>query len=80
MIGHPISVDDSTFRFNRIGLRVLGIPLVEDEYYNSLFDMHHKPFIHVLSEELDKTIDNAGFSSDTGNSYAASKRAEGIVY
>lgn len=56
-------VDDSTFRFNRIGLRVLGVPLVEDEYYNSLFDMHHKPFIHVLSEELDKTIETQDFQA-----------------
>ncbi|MFJ7935847.1 YceG family protein [Sporosarcina sp. NPDC096371] len=56
-------IDDSTFRFNRIGLRVLGIPLVEDEYYNSLFDMHDKSFIHVLSEELDKTIDTQDFQA-----------------
>lgn len=56
-------VDESIFRFNRLGIRVLGIPLVEDEYYNSLFDMHQKPFIHVLSEELDKTIDNQDFQA-----------------
>lgn len=56
-------VDESTFRFSRIGIRVLGIPLDEDDYYNSLFDMHQKPFIHVLSEELDKTIDNQDFQA-----------------
>lgn len=56
-------VDDTSFQFDRIGLRVLGVPLVEDEYYNSLFDMHEKPFIRVLSEELDKTIDNADFQA-----------------
>ncbi|WP_342511891.1 YceG family protein [Sporosarcina sp. FSL K6-1522] len=56
-------IDDSTFRFNRIGLRVLGVPLVEDEYYNSLFDMQEKSFIHVLSEELDKTIANEDFQA-----------------
>ncbi len=56
-------VDESTFRFNRMGLRILGTPLVEDEYYNSLFDMHQKPFIHVLSEELDKTIENQDFQA-----------------
>ncbi|OCA86792.1 MULTISPECIES: YceG family protein [unclassified Bacillus (in: firmicutes)] len=56
-------LDESTFRFQRISLRVLGIPLDEDEYYNSLYDMHQKPFIHVLSEELDKTIDNQVFQT-----------------
>lgn len=56
-------VSDTTFQFDRIGLRVLGIPLVEDEYYNSLFDMQQKSFIRVLSEELDKTIDNEDFKA-----------------
>ena len=56
-------LDNATFRFNRMGIRVLGVPVDEDEYYNSLFDMQQKPFIHVLSEELDKTIENHMFQS-----------------
>lgn len=55
--------EESIFRFNRMGIRVLGTPLEEDEYYNSLFDMKEKEFIHVLSEELDKTIENHVFQS-----------------
>lgn len=54
-------VDSSSYKFTRIAIRVLGVPLDEDEYYNSLFDMKQKPFLNVLSEELDKTIDNTTF-------------------
>ncbi|MED4402932.1 YceG family protein [Metabacillus fastidiosus] len=54
-------IDENVFRFNRIAIRVLGVPLDEDEYYNTLFDMSEKDFIHVLNEELDKTIENHVF-------------------
>ena len=54
-------VDSSSYQFNRIAIRVLGVPLDEDEYYNSLFDMKQKSFLNVLSEELDKTIDSDTF-------------------
>jgi hypothetical protein len=55
--------DERVYRFDRLGLRVLGVPLDEDEYYNALFDMKQKSEIHVLSEELDKTIENSVFQS-----------------
>ena len=54
-------LDSSSYQFNRIAIRVLGVPLDEDEYYNSLFDMKQKSFLNVLSEELDKTIDSTTF-------------------
>ncbi|MFS0780480.1 YceG family protein [Bacillus sp. 1P06AnD] len=56
-------LDEEQWQFSRIGLRILGVPLDEDDYYNSLFDMKTKPYIHVLSEELDKTIQNDVFKS-----------------
>ncbi len=55
--------DANILRFQRVGLEILGIPLDEDEYYNSLFNMHQKGDIHVLSEELDKSIDNRDFKA-----------------
>jgi len=58
---HTFHSDSSSYRFNRIAIRVLGIPLDEDEYYNALFDLKQKPHLNVLSEELDKTIDNTTF-------------------
>ncbi|WP_042345166.1 YceG family protein [Bacillus massiliigorillae] len=55
--------DTNVFTFQRIGLQVLGIPLDEDDYYNSLFEMHQKDYIYVLSEDLDKTINQGVFKS-----------------
>lgn len=55
--------DGRIYRFNRLGIRVLGTSLDEDEYYNALFDMKQAPNIHILSEELDKTIGNQVFQS-----------------
>lgn len=52
---------ETNFSFKRLSIRVLGTPLDEDDYYNSLFDMNQKDFIHVLSEELDKSIENHVF-------------------
>lgn len=52
-------INDSTYGFQRVGIRVLGTPLDQDEYYNALFEMNQESSpVHVLSEELDKTIDN----------------------
>ena len=56
-------LDESTFRFKRIGMRVLGIPLDEDEYYNTLYSLHINEDVHVLSEDLDKTIESHVFKS-----------------
>ena len=56
-------LDESIFRFKRIGIRVLGVPLDEDDYYNTLYSLHKNEHVHVLSEELDKTIENHVFKS-----------------
>lgn len=56
-------LSESHFRFQRVGIRVLGIPLDEDEYYNSLFDLSQKGDIRILSQELDKSIDNEVFKA-----------------
>ncbi|MGE7836993.1 YceG family protein [Viridibacillus arvi] len=56
-------LDDSKFRFSRIAVRVLGVPVEEDDYFNALFDMAKNDSVHVLSEELDKYIDPKDFQA-----------------
>lgn len=52
-------VDSSTWTFQRVGLRILGTPLEEDEYFNTLYKMKYESEnIHILSEDLDRSIDN----------------------
>ncbi|MBK3493285.1 hypothetical protein JFL43_00065 [Viridibacillus sp. YIM B01967] len=55
--------DDTVYRFSRIALRVLGVPVEEDSYFNTLFDMGKNEAVHVLSEELDKYIDPKDFQA-----------------
>lgn len=52
--------------FERIAVRVLGVPLDETEYFNTLFSWHESENVHVLSEELDKFIDPQDFQSLQG--------------
>ncbi|WP_010289332.1 YceG family protein [Kurthia massiliensis] len=52
---------DEQLTFERIAVRVLGVPLDEVEYFNTLYEWHTGSEIHVLSEELDKRIDNQDF-------------------
>ncbi|MEG0258513.1 MAG: YceG family protein [Lysinibacillus sp.] len=56
-------VTEQHMRFNRISLRVLGVPIEEDEYFNSLFSLAQNPDIHVLSEELNKHIEQKDFQA-----------------
>ncbi|MCT6930185.1 MAG: YceG family protein [Lysinibacillus fusiformis] len=49
--------------FSRIALRVLGVPIEEDEYFNSLFTLSQNQNIHILSEELNKHIEQKDFQA-----------------
>ncbi|KOP79548.1 hypothetical protein AMS59_07310 [Lysinibacillus sp. FJAT-14745] len=49
--------------FSRIAVRVLGAPIEEDDYFNSLFRLSQKPNIHILSEELNKHIEQKDFQA-----------------
>lgn len=52
---------DEHLTFERVAIRVLGVPLDDVEYFNTLFEWHTASEIHVLSEELNKQIDNKDF-------------------
>jgi len=47
--------------FSRITVRVLGVPLEEDDYFNELYNLAEKPNVHILSEELNKQIEQKDF-------------------
>ncbi|MGE7675291.1 YceG family protein [Lysinibacillus sp. NPDC094403] len=49
--------------FSRIAVRVLGAPIEEDDYFNSLFTLSQKPNIHILNEELNKHIEQKDFQA-----------------
>ncbi|WKT75898.1 YceG family protein [Lysinibacillus fusiformis] len=49
--------------FSRIALRVLGVPIEEDEYFNSLYTLSQNQNIHILSEELNKHIEQKDFQA-----------------
>lgn len=49
--------------FSRIAVRVLGIPIEEDDYFNSLFTLSQNTNIHILSEELNKHIEPKDFQA-----------------
>lgn len=49
--------------FSRIAVRVLGVPIEEDDYFNSLFTMSQTKSIHILSEELNKNIEQKDFQA-----------------
>ncbi|WP_396631545.1 YceG family protein, partial [Lysinibacillus sp. D4B1_S16] len=44
-------------------LRVLGVPIEEDGYFNSLFTLSQNQNIHILSEELNKHIEQKDFQA-----------------
>ncbi|EIT84764.1 hypothetical protein A374_13770 [Fictibacillus macauensis ZFHKF-1] len=48
---------EQTHAFWTVAIRVLGVPLEEESYYNTLIDFKEDPTYHVLSEELDKHIE-----------------------
>ena len=70
--------DNTLFRFTRMGMRILGTPLEEEEYYNSLFDIKKKETIHVLSEELDKSIESHVFKDIQDILQLHQKEAKGL--
>lgn len=49
---------DTQFTYSIMAGRILGVPLVEEEYYNKLYDLSidEQMKFHILSEELDKNI------------------------
>jgi len=49
--------------FSRIAVRVLGVPIEEDDYFNSLFTLSQNANIHILSEELNKHIEPKDFQA-----------------
>ncbi|MDM5250278.1 YceG family protein [Lysinibacillus sp. G4S2] len=49
--------------FSRIAVRVLGTPIEEDDYFNSLFTLSQQSNIHILSEELNKHIEQKDFQA-----------------
>lgn len=49
--------------FSRIAVRILGVPIEEDDYFNSLFTLAQQPGIHILSEELNKHIEQKDFQA-----------------
>lgn len=49
--------------FSRIAVRVLGVPIEEDDYFNSLFTLSQNANIRILSEELNKHIEPKDFQA-----------------
>ncbi|KOS71573.1 hypothetical protein AEA09_00765 [Lysinibacillus contaminans] len=52
--------------FSRIAVRVLGVPIEEDDYFNSLFTLAQHQGVHILSEELNKHIEKNDFQALQG--------------
>jgi len=60
------SIDQGIIHIGQVAAQFFGLPLDEDEYYNSLYDYIHTEQIGLtlLSEDtLDKTIENQQFQS-----------------
>lgn len=55
------SLTEQNFTFERVAVRVLGVPLDDVEYFNTLYEWHTASDVHVLSEELNKQIQNEDF-------------------
>ncbi|OHR63239.1 hypothetical protein HMPREF3291_17090 [Bacillus sp. HMSC76G11] len=55
----------SEIKIPQIAIRMLGTPLVEDEYFQTLYDLVHNDEleIHFISENLDKTIPQEKFQA-----------------
>ncbi|WP_107924656.1 YceG family protein [Lysinibacillus parviboronicapiens] len=56
-------VTEQQIRFSRIAVRVLGVPIEEDDYFNSLYTLSQNPNVHILSEELNKHIEQKDFQA-----------------
>lgn len=56
-------VTPQQIRFSRIAVRILGVPIEEDDYFNSLYTMSQNPNVHILSEELNKHIEQKDFQA-----------------
>ncbi|GEK35127.1 YceG family protein [Kurthia sibirica] len=55
--------NEELVQFEAMALRVNGVPLDHDEYFNMLVDLEENDTIFVLSEHLDKTIDQRDFQA-----------------
>jgi len=58
-------MEEDLYSYGTIAGRFLGVPLVEEEYFNMLYDLSKDPqtTFHILNEELDKTIAPERFQS-----------------
>lgn len=56
-------VTEQQIRFSRIAVRVLGVPIEEDDYFNSLYTLSQNPSVYILSEELNKHIEQKDFQA-----------------
>ncbi len=56
-------ITEQQVSFSRIAVRVLGVPIEEDDYFNSLFTLSQNANIHILSEELNKHIEPKDFQA-----------------
>lgn len=56
-------VTEKNVRFHRIAVRVLGVPIDEDDYFNSLYTLSQQQHIHILSEKLNKHIEQSDFQA-----------------
>ena len=56
-------VTEQQIRFSRIAVRVLGVPIEEDDYFNALYTLSQNPSVYILSEELNKHIEQKDFQA-----------------
>lgn len=54
---------DELVQFEAMALRINGVPIDHDEYFNMLVEMEDNETIFVLSEHLDKTIAQSDFQA-----------------
>ncbi|GKU80893.1 YceG family protein [Niallia sp. NCCP-28] len=59
-------VDNESLSFGQVAVKLLGIPVDEDEYYNELFEWVYEskdPYILLSDDHLDRTMDNKYFQA-----------------
>ena len=54
---------EKNVRFSRIAVRVLGVPIEEDDYFNSLCTLGQQQQIHILNKALNKHIEQIDFQA-----------------
>ncbi|RAS82915.1 YceG family protein [Priestia endophytica] len=59
----PSYSEEEGLAFSTIGARIIGITHDETEYYIKLYELAQKQDVHILSEELDKTISQERFQA-----------------